>query len=269
VRAAAALLGIEELLDRRPQALSGGQRQRVAVGRAIVRNPQAFLLDEPLSNLDARLRLELRAELKALHRRLRTTTIYVTHDQEEAMTLGDRVAVMHAGRIQQCGRPLDIYSAPINRFVAGFVGMPPMNFLDGRLTRDGETLLFDEGDNELTLCPEHQQAMRAYAGQPVILGVRPEAIRIGTATGPSGGSATACGDGVLRARLSVLETLGERVEIHARTRRHDQIVCRGELGHGLTEGQALELRLDMQRVHFFAPDPPGRNLSLPQAGRNT
>ncbi|MCK4625513.1 MAG: sn-glycerol-3-phosphate ABC transporter ATP-binding protein UgpC, partial [Phycisphaerae bacterium] len=131
---AAKILGISELLDRKPKALSGGQRQRVALGRAIVREPQAFLFDEPLSNLDAKLRVETRAELKSLHRRLHTTTIYVTHDQEEAMTLGDRIVVMFEGVIQQCAAPLEVYDHPVNRFVAGFVGTPPMNFLEGKLT---------------------------------------------------------------------------------------------------------------------------------------
>jgi len=130
---AAGILGIEELLDRKPSALSGGQRQRVAVGRAIVRDPKAFLFDEPLSNLDAKLRVETRAELKGLHRRLQTTTVYVTHDQEEAMTLGDRIVVMYEGVVHQCDPPLEVYERPVNRFVAGFVGTPPMNFLDGRL----------------------------------------------------------------------------------------------------------------------------------------
>jgi multiple sugar transport system ATP-binding protein len=138
VREAAKILGIEELMDRKPRALSGGQRQRVAVGRAIVRQPQAFLFDEPLSNLDAKLRVEMRAELKRLHHRLKTTVIYVTHDQAEAMTLGDRVVVMNAGRVQQVAPPLVVYDFPVNRFVAGFLGTPAMNFIPGRLVaQDG------------------------------------------------------------------------------------------------------------------------------------
>src|SRR4030095_15143333 len=137
------ILGIEALLERKPKALSGGQRQRVAVGRAIVREPAAFLFDEPLSNLDAKLRVETRAELKRLHKRLQTTTIYVTHDQEEAMTLGDRVVVMDGGGIQQVDSPLSIYRAPANRFVAGFLGTPPMNFFTGNLINDGGRTWFD------------------------------------------------------------------------------------------------------------------------------
>src|ERR1051325_10887198 len=142
---AAKILDIEHLMDRKPKALSGGQRQRVAVGRAIVREPAAFLVDEPLSNLDAKLRVTTRAELKRLHQRLQTTTIYVTHDQEEAMTLGDRIVVMRDGKIQQADTPLKTYNSPTNRFVAGFIGMPPMNFFDGAVKEIGGQMAFEEG----------------------------------------------------------------------------------------------------------------------------
>ena len=141
---AAELLGLQGLLDRKPHALSGGQRQRVALARALVRRPKVFLFDEPLSNLDAKLRADTRAELKRLHRQLAVTTIYVTHDQEEAMTLGDRIAVLRAGRLQQCGTPLDVYHAPANRFVAGFIGTPSMNFIEGRLSEDAADQLWFE-----------------------------------------------------------------------------------------------------------------------------
>src|SRR5947207_585890 len=145
VNEAAKILDIGHLLDRKPKALSGGQRQRVAVGRAIVREPAAFLFDEPLSNLDAKLRVTTRAELKRLHHRLKTTTIYVTHDQEEAMTLGDRIVVMKDGKIQQSDAPLQMYNAPVNRFVAGFIGMPPMNFFDGAIKIVDGQMMFEEG----------------------------------------------------------------------------------------------------------------------------
>ena len=151
VESAAKVLGIEQMLDRKPKTLSGGQRQRVAVGRAIVRDPKCFLFDEPLSNLDAKLRVEMRAEIKRIHIDLQSTTIYVTHDQEEAMTLGDRVVVMKDGVVQQCGAPLDVYHQPDNRFVAGFVGTPPMNFLDGRIVSEGGQLWFDEGTGRLAV----------------------------------------------------------------------------------------------------------------------
>src|SRR5687767_11633945 len=148
VRQVAKMLELEDLLDRKPKALSGGQRQRVAVGRAIVREPAAFLFDEPLSNLDAKLRVTTRAELKRLHQRLKTTSIYVTHDQEEAMTLGDRIVVMKDGRIQQADPPLKTYNEPLNRFVAGFIGMPPMNFFEGAIKMDGGRMIFEEGKLE-------------------------------------------------------------------------------------------------------------------------
>ncbi|MES2306269.1 MAG: sn-glycerol-3-phosphate ABC transporter ATP-binding protein UgpC [Gemmatimonadota bacterium] len=172
----AALLGIEELLARKPKQLSGGQRQRVALGRAIVRQPAVFLFDEPLSNLDAKLRVQMRRELAALRRRLGTTTLYVTHDQVEAMTLGDRIVVMHAGRVQQVGSPLDIYDRPANLFVAGFLGSPPMNQIAGRLV-GGESVKFETPDGALTIAiPEAHLPARRPEGA-VVLGIRPEAIR--------------------------------------------------------------------------------------------
>src|SRR5271170_204044 len=152
VRDAAQILGLsDEMLERKPKALSGGQRQRVAVGRAIVRKPEVFLFDEPLSNLDAKMRVSTRAEISRLHIDLKSTTIYVTHDQEEAMTLGDRVVVMKDGIIQQCGAPLEVYHRPANRFVAGFVGMPPMNLFEGSITSEGDRLWFDEGTGRVAI----------------------------------------------------------------------------------------------------------------------
>lgn len=265
VRAAAELLGIQELLRRRPQALSGGQRQRVAVGRALVRRPQAFLLDEPLSNLDARLRLELRAELKAVHRKVQTTTIYVTHDQEEAMTLGDRVAVMQAGRIQQCGTPLAVYGAPVNRFVAGFIGMPPMNFLEGRLIQRGSALLFGGEGGELALCPEHQRRLSASEGQTVVLGIRPDAAHPVPASAGDIRRAAPEGHGVLRATVWAVEALGDRVDTHVQTTGHERLVCRTAAGEPVTAGQTVDVWVDMTRVHFFAADTGGRNLLAPGA----
>jgi multiple sugar transport system ATP-binding protein len=176
VREAAQLLSIEELLDRKPRQLSGGQRQRVALGRAIVRHPQVFLFDEPLSNLDAKFRVQMRRELAALRRRLGTTTIYVTHDQVEAMSLGDRIVVMHQGLVQQIGTPLDIYDRPANLFVAGFLGTPPMNQIRGRLARrDGPAFVADEGGLSLQLPAD--SVIPGVSKGPVVLGLRPEAIR--------------------------------------------------------------------------------------------
>ncbi len=258
VRGAAAMLGIDDLLHRRPRALSGGQRQRVAVGRAIVREPKAFLFDEPLSNLDAKLRVEMRAELKRLHRRVQTTTIYVTHDQEEAMTLGDRVVVMKDGVIHQCGTPFEVYEYPVNRFVAGFVGTPPMNFLEGRIIRDGDQLVFDEGANRLTLCPAHQERLSASVDRPLIMGVRPEMLLPAKEAAPGT---------TLNVRIDVVEPLGERMDVFARTNRHDHIVCRIDARTPVREGEQLEMRVDMERVHFFEPGDESRNLSLPGAER--
>src|SRR3954463_7001399 len=176
VRKAAKILMIEHLLERKPKALSGGQRQRVALGRAIVRDPKCFLFDEPLSNLDAKLRVEMRAEIKQITLGLNATTVYVTHDQEEAMTLGDRVVVMKDGITQQVGSALEIYNHPVNRFVASFLGSPAMNFFNGRLVTDAGKLFFDEGSGRLPIPDWAREELKARAGQEVVLGVRPEAM---------------------------------------------------------------------------------------------
>jgi len=177
VNHAAELLGLTPLLDRRPRQLSGGQRQRVALGRAIVRQPQVFLFDEPLSNLDAKLRVQMRREISALRRRLGTTTIYVTHDQVEAMTLGDRIVVMQEGRVQQVDTPLDLYRTPANTFVATFVGSPPMNLIAGAIGIDGHSFTAAEGKLSLAI-PGAGRPGELVPGRPVILGVRPEALRL-------------------------------------------------------------------------------------------
>ena len=176
VRQAAGLLGIENLLSRKPAALSGGQRQRVAVGRAIVRDADVFLLDEPLSDLDAQLRVAMRTELVKLQQQLTATMIHVTHDQVEAMMMGERIVVMNEGRIQQVGRPMDVYNRPVNRFVAGFIGSPPMNFLDGTLTASAGEVRFELADFTLPLTSEHPDRYAKWSGKKVTLGVRPEDI---------------------------------------------------------------------------------------------
>jgi len=175
VNEAAEVLGIRELLKRKPKALSGGQRQRVAVGRAIVRKPKVFLFDEPLSNLDAKLRVQMRAEINKLHARLQSTMIYVTHDQLEAMTMGDRIVVMKDGYIQQIDDPITLYEDPVNMFVAGFIGTPPMNFIEGRIEQKNGRLLFNEGTFHLTLSSELAESVQA--GQAVIFGIRPEDVQ--------------------------------------------------------------------------------------------
>src|SRR4051794_17754175 len=178
VKQAADILGIQDLLKRKPRQLSGGQRQRVALGRAIVRHPQVFLFDEPLSNLDAKLRVQMRVELKKLHERLGTTAIYVTHDQVEAMTLGDRVVVMRDGRVQQVGDPMELYNEPANRFVAGFIGSPAMNFASVRVATEDGTLWAESEDLRIKVPPRTAQRLAQYTGKKAVLGVRPEDLRI-------------------------------------------------------------------------------------------
>ena len=254
VQEAAKILGIQELLERKPKALSGGQRQRVAVGRAIVREPKAFLFDEPLSNLDAKLRVTTRAELKSLHLRLTTTTIYVTHDQEEAMTLGDRIVVMSKGEIQQADAPLTVYRSPKNRFVAGFIGTPPMNFFDGTLDRVGEQLRFVEGSASpgggayvVTIPPSRAASLSAYVGKPIVLGLRPQSLRIADAGMPP---ATA-DRWELTAR--VVEPLGDSMDVYISTPKHPHVVARVASTTGVKAGDKIIVTVDAPAAHFFAP----------------
>src|SRR5437667_8423043 len=177
---AAGMLGLHDLLQRKPRQLSGGQQQRVALGRCIVRNPLVFLFDEPLSNLDAKLRAQMRIEIKRLHAQLPTTSVFVTHDQVEAMTLGDRVVVMRDGRVQQAGTPLVVYNTPVNRFVAGFIGAPAMNFLDVVIRKEGDTLMAQSPAVKLAVTEPSSRALEAWQGKPVILGVRPEHLALAT-----------------------------------------------------------------------------------------
>ena len=206
VRQAAQILDITELLDRKPKQLSGGQRQRVAMGRAIVRDPKVFLFDEPLSNLDAKLRVSMRGEIKALHQRLKTTTIYVTHDQIEAMTMADRIVVLRDGRIVQVGTPLDLYDHPANVFVAQFIGSPAMNLLPAKLATDGgrKAAVIDGG-----AALELPQQIGGAAGQAILLGIRPEHITIGQAAD------------ALPAKVSVVEPMGAQVQIETRVAGHE------------------------------------------------
>jgi multiple sugar transport system ATP-binding protein len=229
----AAMLEIEPLLGRKPRELSGGERQRVALARAIVRDPRAFLMDEPLSNLDAKLRLQMRAELKRLQKKLATTTVYVTHDQAEAMTLGHRVAVMHQGRLQQFDTPLEIYHHPANRFVAEFVGAPGMNFFAGEL--DGS--LFSTGALRLALAEEHSTRLK-HAG--AVLGIRPEHIRISLTPR----------DGWLPARVYVTELMGNEVFVFLEID-HERIVTRAPADFRAEADTQVWIELDMSKAHFF------------------
>ncbi len=258
VRGAAEILGITQLLERRPKALSGGQRQRVALGRAIVRAPKCFLFDEPLSNLDAKLRVEMRAELKRLHHELGSTVIYVTHDQEEAITLGDRVVVMKDGVIQQCAPALEIYRRPVNRFVAGFLGSPPMNFLEGRLVDDAGRLSFVVGDGaddaRLPVPAWAVEGLRAQVGAPVVLGVRPEALAV------KSHARFETSDNALAMKVWLLQPLGDRVEVYFSAPGHPRIVATMDAAAAVGVGETVEVYVDLARVHFFAAAETGRSL---------
>ncbi len=255
VIAAAERLGLAGLLDRKPRSLSGGQQQRVALGRAIVRNPKAFLFDEPLSHLDAKLRLETRAEIKKLHRQLQTTTLYVTHDQEEAMTLGDRIVVMKEGRILQCAPPLDVYNRPANRFVAGFVGTPAMNFLPGRLSPTGHFLT---GSQKLLLPPTLFAAASAFVDRPLVLGIRPENLS------PAPLPHIPTGENFISAKVTVTEPLGDRVDISLATDTQIPLVCRADASQfgKLPTDSIIRVYVDLGRVHLFEPGDNGVNITL-------
>ncbi len=255
VMEAARILSIEELLARKPKQLSGGQRQRVAVGRAIVRQPKAFLFDEPLSNLDAKLRVEMRAELKRLHSTLQTTTIYVTHDQEEAMTLGDRIVVMKDGIIHQAGPPLEVFQKPINRFVASFVGTPPMNFLNGKIVGENGNVYFDEGTGRLRLTQTQVEILSEWVGKDVIMGVRPETM----ALVPDGRFAGE--ENTLSVQVNVIEPLGEKMDMYTSTSKHGHVVARVDAVSDLKSGVTVQMHLDMDRVHIFDPAEDGANLT--------
>jgi multiple sugar transport system ATP-binding protein len=280
VEEAAKILNLEKLLDRKPKALSGGQRQRVALGRAIVREPSAFLMDEPLSNLDAKLRVQTRAEILRIQRRLGTTTIYVTHDQVEAMTMGDRVAVMRKGELQQVDAPQELYDRPANLFVASFIGSPSMNLVQGRLERRGDAgLVVRFGDQELTIPPEVASAcpeLSGYVGKTVGVGIRPEHVRQASA-----GEAEST---TLGAKVIVAEALGSEQLVHleiaaepivtsevvevvtdvdaaaledlrseARERR-STLLARLETGVRAFPGDSMEVAVNTAKLHFFDLD---------------
>jgi multiple sugar transport system ATP-binding protein len=245
VQAAAEQLGIEALLQRKPKQLSGGQRQRVAVGRAIVRNPAVFLMDEPLSNLDAKLRVQARAELNKLHKKLGTTFVYVTHDQVEAMTMGTRIAVMNQGILQQVDRPQTVYDAPSNLFVAGFLGSPSMNFLDAVVQQQEAQLVIKTAHLTLPIPPELQPRCQAVLNHPVIFGIRPESI-YHPAYAPPGIQPVP-----VTARLSVVEPMGHERIVYFTLAEGQELVARLDPRAQLTPGETLELLLDLKRFHLF------------------
>ena len=279
VRDAARILDLEPFLKRKPKALSGGQRQRVAMGRAIVRQPSAFLMDEPLSNLDAKLRVQMRAEISELQRDLGVTTLYVTHDQVEAMTMGDRVAVMRKGELQQAAEPQELYDHPVNLFVAGFIGSPAMNLLEATLHRDDGAMKVVAGSQEIALSREtldQRPELQAYDGREVVLGIRPEDLEDRKLAGE-----TAHG-GMLEGKVTLREALGseimvhfsvdaspaftadvkelaedvgdaERAEAHARK---DSAILVGRFGarSRVKSGEQVEVAVDTRQLHFFDVD---------------
>jgi len=244
VHETAQMLDIDHLLHRRPKELSGGQRQRVALGRAIVRKPKVFLMDEPLSNLDAKLRIQTRAELIRLHRSLGITTIYVTHDQVEAMTMGQRIAVMKDGLLQQCDEPEAVYNRPANKFVAGFIGAPPMNFLDARVERTGDGLFVDTGDFRIPLPGDHAAADRA--GQPVTLGIRPEAIFDAAMNNPIASTEA----NTIEAKVDVLEPLGPEYTAYLFTGTHN-VLATIDSGTKIKEGESCRFSINLDALHLF------------------
>jgi multiple sugar transport system ATP-binding protein len=236
------ILGLDQLLDRKPRQLSGGQRQRVAMGRALIRNPSVFLFDEPLSNLDAKLRVQMRTEIKALHARVPTTTIYVTHDQVEAMTLADRVVVMNKGRIEQIAPPEELYLRPATRFVAGFIGSPGMNFFTATIEGSGDGLHARLSDGQSLAVPLARAALFGEAlGKPVVLGIRPEHFNMGE------------GDAALNVTAGLVEPLGMETLVHFDLA-DEAAVARLLPQSSLRSGAQLRLCVDMDRVHLLDPE---------------
>jgi multiple sugar transport system ATP-binding protein len=242
VQEAAEILGIQELLKRKPRQLSGGQRQRVALGRAIVRHPQVFLFDEPLSNLDAKLRVQMRVELKKLHERLGTTAIYVTHDQVEAMTLGDRVVVMRDGRVQQVGDPLELYNQPVNLFVAGFIGSPAMNFAEVRVAAENGSLWAESEGIRIKVPEPIAPRLGAYAGKQLTLGVRPEDLRIAGDADPK--------DLSFDVAVEVIERLGSEILLDVAVGQ-TTMVAAVEPTVAARVHEQLRLVVNPNRLHFF------------------
>ena len=288
VRQVARVLDLEEYLDRKPRALSGGQRQRVAMGRAIVRQPQAFLMDEPLSNLDAKLRVSMRAELARLQRDLNVTTIYVTHDQTEAMTMGDRIAVIRKGELQQVGPPTELFGRPRNLFVAEFIGSPSINLAESCLRAEGDSLYADVGGQPLLIDPQtlsERPALRGYVGKPLIVGIRPQDFAAGGPSGASGPTGPGTGQRgcQLRAKVELVEALGTETNVHfcvdappvvtdevlelaadlgqdeaarfqQRARQgRNEFVARLDPKTQVTMGDTVDLSVDTGQLHFFDP----------------
>src|SRR5262249_1278856 len=242
VQEAAEILGIQNLLKRKPRQLSGGQRQRVALGRAIVRHPRVFLFDEPLSNLDAKLRVQMRVELKKLHQRLGTTAVYVTHDQVEAMTLGDRVIVMRDGLVQRVAEPLDLYTSPANRFVAGFIGSPAMNFASVTMMDGNGRLTAKNAGLELEVPASHAERLRSHIGREVTMGIRPENLHVATETDAPGLT--------FPSKVEVVEQLGSEILLDVRVGNDTMVAAVDPTIRARVQDQ-IRLAVNPARLHFF------------------
>jgi multiple sugar transport system ATP-binding protein len=245
VREAADILSIGPLLERRPKQLSGGQRQRVAVGRAIVRKPKVFLFDEPLSNLDAKLRVQMRAELKKIHDKLQATIVYVTHDQTEAMTMGDKICVMKDGIIQQVDGPLSLYDKPTNKFVGGFIGSPPMNFVDVDVIERGDSIYLNEGMFEIKIPEKFKSLLGPRKGEKMVLGIRPEDIydKLFYTLGPKEGN-------IFSATVEVVEPLGSEIYLHLNTGKNT-LVAKVDPHNQAKPNQIIELVVNLSKIHVF------------------
>jgi multiple sugar transport system ATP-binding protein len=251
VKAAAKILGIDGLLDRRPSELSGGQRQRVALGRALVRKPQLFLFDEPLSNLDAALRGGMRVELTRLHHRLKTTSVYVTHDQIEAMTMGSKIVVMRDGLVNQIGNPLDVFNAPVNLFVAGFIGSPKMNLLEAKLLKTEDGMVADLGDFQIVLPRERNAAYADHAGKDVVLGIRPTDIALQK---PGDGP-----EASVSVNIELAEPLGVDTHLYCRKGSIEFLAAEARQVQ-LEPGSAANLTFNLARSHLFERTPEGKRI---------
>ncbi len=253
-------LGIKHLLTRKPKALSGGQRQRVAVGRAIVRNPKVFLFDEPLSNLDARLRIDTRAELKALHHKLQTTSIYVTHDQAEAMTLGNRICVIYDGIIQQTASPIEVYEQPVNKFVAGFVGTPSMNFFIGWIKFKVGIPCFMIGKDTIALPQQLKTILADYCNKEMIMGIRPESLSFCKFSNQA--------DNVIRAAVELIEPFGTHMDIYLTNNTGIKFVANIDPHIEIKVHDVVKVHIDSEKIHIFEPGEAGKNVTLSNSTLN-
>lgn len=248
INEASKILGLDQLLDRKPGQLSGGQRQRVALGRAIVREPQVFLMDEPLSNLDAKLRVQMRTEISKLRQRLGVTVVYVTHDQTEAMTMGDRIVIMKDGVIQQVGTPDQVYHYPENLFVAGFIGSPAMNFIKGKIVKEGEKVYFVAEPKlkvELTKEQGNMVLKNGYENKGIIMGVRPEYFT---------SDKDVTNNNALDAVLDVVENMGSEYYIYFSNVCNQEIIAKLKMDHSPRSGDKLQVGMYIEKVHFFDPE---------------